>query len=105
MSPIQNVTYKKCYLYKKLPIRNVTYTNCYLYQMLLYENVLDKMLLNENVLDKMLLNENVLNKTLLIQQRPLDANETFKFVVDAFDSMPRANYISTLAHDRQKLDQ
>ena len=28
-----------------------------------------------------------------------------KFVVDAFESMPRADYISTLAHDRQKFDQ
>ena len=39
------------------------------------------------------------------KQRSLDARERVKFVVDAFDSMPRADYISTLAHDRQKFDQ
>ena len=39
------------------------------------------------------------------KQRSLDARERLKFVVDAFDSMPRADYISTLAHDRQKFDQ
>ena len=31
------------------------------------------------------------------KQRSLDARERVKFVVDAFDSMPRADYISTLA--------
>jgi len=35
----------------------------------------------------------------------LDARERLKFVVDAFDSMSRADYISTLAHDRQTFDQ
>ena len=39
------------------------------------------------------------------KQRSLDARERLKLVVDAFDSMPRADYISTLAHDRQKFDQ
>ena len=39
------------------------------------------------------------------KQRSLDARERLKCVVDAFDSVPRADYISTLAHDRQKFDQ
>ena len=39
------------------------------------------------------------------KQRSLDARERLKFVVDVFDSMQRADYISTLAHDRQKFDQ
>ena len=38
------------------------------------------------------------------KQRSLDARERVKFVFDAFDSMPRADYISTLAHDRHKFD-
>ena len=39
------------------------------------------------------------------KQMSLDARERVKIVVDAFDSMPRADYISTLAHDMQKFDQ
>ena len=36
------------------------------------------------------------------KQMSLDARERVKFVVDAFDSMPIADYISTLAHDAKK---
>ena len=39
------------------------------------------------------------------KQRSLDARKRVKFVVDAFDSMPRVDYISTLAHDMQKFEQ
>ena len=39
------------------------------------------------------------------KQRSLDARERLKFVVDAFKSMPRADYISTFAHDSHKFDQ
>ena len=38
------------------------------------------------------------------KQRSLDAAGRIKFVVDAYDSMSRKDYISTLAHDRQKYD-
>ena len=39
------------------------------------------------------------------EQRSLDARERVKFVVDAFDSMPRADYVYTLAHNMQKFYQ
>ena len=39
------------------------------------------------------------------KQKSVDARERLKFVGDAFDSMQRADYISTLAHDRQTFDQ
>jgi len=37
------------------------------------------------------------------KERSLDAR--VKFVIDAFDSMPRADYVSTLAQDIQTFDQ
>ena len=38
------------------------------------------------------------------KQRLLDAAGRTKFVVDTYESMSGKDYISTLAHDRQKFD-
>ena len=38
------------------------------------------------------------------KQKSLDAIQRIKFVVEAFGTMSKSDYISTLAHDRQKSD-
>ena len=38
------------------------------------------------------------------RQRSLDSIERIKYVVQSFNSMPRKDYISVLAHDLQKYD-
>ena len=38
------------------------------------------------------------------KQKSLDAIQRIKFVEEAFGTMSKSDYISTLAHDRQKSD-
>ena len=38
------------------------------------------------------------------KQKSLDSRGRVKFVIEAFESMPRSDYLSMLAHDMQRLD-
>jgi len=38
------------------------------------------------------------------KQRSKDSRQRVKFVVEAFHTMPKADYIQTLAHDQQKIN-
>ena len=38
------------------------------------------------------------------KQRSLDFRQRIKFVIDSFESMPRSDYISTIADDLQRFD-
>ena len=38
------------------------------------------------------------------KQRSKDSRQRAKFVVEAFHTMPKADYIQTLAHDQQKIN-
>ena len=38
------------------------------------------------------------------KQRSKDSRQRVKFVVEAFHAMPKADYIQTLAHDQQKMN-
>ena len=38
------------------------------------------------------------------KQKSLDSRQRIKFVVEAFETMPPSNYISTIAHDLQNHD-